>query len=89
MIDSDRSTSDQDSASTNHSLKPKIGSPDPKKKLKGGMVTVSICPSCHCEFHYLEKLKSFQPIEEIRKIIEESITYRDKCAERLGEEMGI
>ncbi len=29
----------------------------PKKRCEGGKNTVLICPNCHYEFHYLEKLK--------------------------------
>src|SRR3990167_970319 len=44
----------------------------PKSKKEGGQETVNICPSCHCEFHYLITENNYKIKEEYEKYFEDA-----------------
>jgi hypothetical protein len=43
----------------------------PMRKSKGGQETINICPSCHCEFHFLVDSTKYRLTNEIIKIFDE------------------
>lgn len=36
----------------------------PISESKGGTETIDICPSCHCEFHYLQRVKIYTVVNK-------------------------
>ena len=42
----------------------------PMKKSKGGQETIKICPSCHCEFHFLLDTPQYRLTKKIQEQVE-------------------
>lgn len=50
----------------------------PIRKSKGGQNTVNICPSCHCEFHFLLDKKHYRIKKEIKDEFDKAIEERER-----------